>query len=321
MTAGLPTVGVVSLSQGTRPEDLAAGLASLAAQTGVDLDVIVVGNGWAPTGLPDGVRGLALETNVGIPAGRNRGAEQVRGEWIFFLDDDASLPSPTFLADAIAIATADPRIGLLQPRVDDPTGLSTPRRWIPRLRKGDPRHSSPVFSVWEGATLLPPRRWIPRLRKGEATDSSYVFSVLEAAVLMPTRVFEDIGGWGDPYFYAHEGIGLAWRVWADGRIAWYEGDLVAHHPVIDPRRHATYFRLNARNRVWLAKRNLPWLLVPFYVGSWTLVQLLRSIRNREGLGAWFGGWVEGWRERPGGRVGIGWATVWRMTIAGRPPII
>ena len=291
MTAGLPTVGVVSLSQGTRPEDLAAGLASLAAQTGVDLDVIVVGNGWAPTGLPDGVRGLALETNVGIPAGRNRGAEQVRGEWIFFLDDDASLPSPTFLADAIAIATADPRIGLLQPRVDDPTGLSTPRRWIPRLRKGDPRHSSPVFSVWEGATLL------------------------------PRDVFDRIGGWGDPYFYAHEGIELAWRVWADGRIAWYEGDLVAHHPVIDPRRHATYFRLNARNRVWLAKRNLPWVLVPFYVGSWTLVQLLRSIRNREGLGAWFGGWVEGWRERPGGRVGIGWATVWRMTIAGRPPII
>ena len=291
MTAGLPTVGVVSLSQGTRPQDLAAGLASLAAQTGVDLDVVVVGNGWAPTGLPDGVRGLALETNVGIPAGRNRGAEQVRGEWIFFLDDDASLPSPTFLADAIAIATADPRIGLLQPRVDDPTGLSTPRRWIPRLRKGDPRHSSPVFSVWEGATLL------------------------------PRDVFDRIGGWGDPYFYAHEGIELAWRVWADGRIAWYEGDLVAHHPVIDPRRHATYFRLNARNRVWLAKRNLPWLLVPFYVGSWTLVQLLRSIRNREGLGAWFGGWVEGWRERPGGRVGIGWATVWRMTIAGRPPII
>ena len=287
----LPRVGVVSLSQGTRPDDLAAGLASLAAQQGVQLDVVVVGNGWAPTGLPEGVRAVALPENVGIPAGRNRGVEHVRGEWIFFLDDDASLPSPTFIADAIALATADPRIGLLQPRVGDPTGLTSPRRWIPRLRKGEATHSSPVFSVWEGATLL------------------------------PRDVFDRIGGWGEPYFYAHEGIELAWRVWADGRIAWYAGDLLAHHPVIDPRRHDTYFRLNARNRVWLAKRNLPWVLVPFYVGSWTLVQLLRSIRSREGLRAWFGGWVEGWRTSPGGRVGIGWATVWRMTLAGRPPLI
>ena len=286
-----PTVGVVSLSQGTRPADLAAGLASLAAQVGVELDIVVVGNGWAPTGLPDDVRALALPKNVGIPAGRNRGAEAVRGDWIFFLDDDASLPSPTLIADAIAMAVADQRIGLMQPRVDDPTGLTSPRRWIPRLRKGDASRSSPVFSVWEGATLL------------------------------PRDVFDRIGGWGEPYFYAHEGIELAWRVWADGRIAWYAGDLVAHHPVIDPRRHATYFRLNARNRVWLAKRNLPWVLVPFYVGTWTLVQLVRSVRNREGLGAWFGGWVEGWRSSPGGRVSIGWATVWRMTMAGRPPLI
>ena len=287
----LPRVGVVSLTQGTRPGDLAVGLASLAAQQGVQLDIVVVGNGWTPTGLPDGVRAVALPENVGIPAGRNRGVEHVRGEWIFFLDDDASLPSPTFIADAIALATADPRIGLLQPRVGDPTGLTSPRRWIPRLRKGEATHSSPVFSVWEGATLL------------------------------PRDVFDRIGGWGEPYFYAHEGIELAWRVWADGRIAWYAGDLLAHHPVIDPRRHDTYFRLNARNRVWLAKRNLPWVLVPLYVGSWTLVQLLRSIRSREGLRAWFGGWVEGWRTSPGGRVGIGWATVWRMTLAGRPPLI
>ena len=52
----LPTVGVVSLSQGTRPDDLNRGLASLAAQTGVDLDIVVVGNAWKPVGLPPGVR-------------------------------------------------------------------------------------------------------------------------------------------------------------------------------------------------------------------------------------------------------------------------
>lgn len=286
-----PTVGVVSLTQGTRPDDLARGLASLAAQTGVTLDTVVVGNAWVPEGLPAGVRGVHLPENLGIPAGRNAGAAVVSGDYIFFLDDDASIPSPTFLADAIAKIEADPTIGLLQPRVVDPSGVSNPRRWIPRIRKGDPEHSSNVFSVWEGATLL------------------------------PRAVYDAAGGWGAPYFYAHEGIELAWRVWDTGHRVLYAGDLVAHHPAIDPARHSYYYRLNARNRVWLGKRNLPWVLVPFYVGSWTAIQLLRSIRRPAGLGAWLGGWVAGWREKPGGRRRIKWITVWRMTRAGRPPLV
>ena len=287
----VPTVGVVSLTQGTRPDDLARGLASLAAQTGVTLDTVVVGNGWEPTGLPDGVKAVHLAENLGIPAGRNRGVDAVEGEYVFFLDDDASIPSPTFLADAIAKIEADPGIGLLQPRVVDPSGVENPRRWIPRIRKGDPAQSGNVFSVWEGATLL------------------------------PRTVFDATGGWGEPFFYAHEGIELAWRVWDQGLRVHYAGDLVANHPAIDPARHSYYYRLNARNRVWLAKRNLPWVLVPVYVAAWTGIQLLRSIRRPAGLRAWLGGWVAGWREKPGGRKGIRWVTVWRMTLAGRPPLV
>ena len=287
----MPRVGVVSLSQGTRQADLQRGLDSLLAQTGVELDIVVVGNGWNPTGLPNGVSALHLTENLGIPAGRNRGAELVAGDYIFFLDDDASIPSPTFLAYAIAKIVADPTIGLIQPRVVDPDGTTSPRRWVPRIRKGDAARSGAVFSVWEGATLL------------------------------PRAVFDATGGWAEPFFYAHEGIELAWRVWDQGLRAWYAGDLVAHHPAIEPTRHEYYYRLNARNRVWLAKRNLPWALAPLYVASWTGVQLLRSARRPLALTAWFGGWTAGWRENPGGRRRIRWVTVWRMTLAGRPPLL
>ena len=92
-------------------------------------------------------------------------------------------------------------------------------------------------------------------------------------------------------------------------------------PAIDPARHSYYYRLNARNRVWLAKRSLPWVLAPLYVGSWTGIQLLRSIRRPAGLRAWLGGWLAGWRENPGGRRRIKWVTVWRMTRSGRPPLV
>ena len=287
----VPTVGVVLLTQGTRPDDLDRAIRSVLAQTGVHLEIVCVGNGWRPTGLPDGVAALALPENLGIPAGRNRGADVVNGDYIFFLDDDASIPDPLFLDAAIAKLRHDRFIGLLQPRVDDPSGLTSPRRWIPRIRKGEATHSSPVFSVWEGAVVL------------------------------PRAVFDATGGWAEPFFYAHEGIELAWRVWDQGLRAWYAGDLEANHPVIQPTRHSDYYRLNARNRVWLARRNLPAVLIPLYVGSWTGIQILRWARNPEALRAWFGGWREGWSSDPGERRPMSWRTVWRMTLAGRPPIV
>ena len=116
--------------------------------------------------------------------------------------------------------------------------------------------------------------------------------------MLPRDVFDATGGWAEPFFYAHEGIELAWRVWDQGRRAWYAGDLVAHHPAIDPTRHAEYYRLNARNRVWLARRNLPAAARPASTSaSWTgdpAAALVRATRRR--CGAWFGGWREGWRR-------------------------
>ncbi len=68
----------------------AAAIESLLAQEGVEVDVVVVGNGWQPEGLPE-VRGVFLPEDVGIPGGRNAGVPAVRGELLFFLDDDARL--------------------------------------------------------------------------------------------------------------------------------------------------------------------------------------------------------------------------------------
>lgn len=290
-----PQVGVVVLTQGTRPHDLLRGVESVLRQTGVGTDIVVVGNGWDPAtaepALPDGVRTLALPENLGIPAGRNRGVPLVAGEYLLFLDDDADIPSPRFLHDAIALLRTAPSIGMIQPRL--------------RARDGEPS----------------PRRWIPRIRKGEPERSSAVFSVLEAVIVLPRAIFERAGGWADPFFYAHEGIELAWRVWDQGKRVWYAGDLVAEHPAVSPTRHSYYYRLNARNRVWLARRNLPAVLVPVYVASWTGIQLLRWFRKPAVLRAWFGGWREGWVTGPGQRRPIRWRTVWRMTIAGRPPIV
>ena len=84
---------------------------------------MVVGNGWQPVDLPAGVRGARAAGNVGIPAGRNAGVPLVSGELLFFLDDDARLPTDDVLSRMAGQFAADPELGLIQPRVVDPTGL------------------------------------------------------------------------------------------------------------------------------------------------------------------------------------------------------
>ena len=141
---------------------------------------------------------------------------------------------------------------------------------------------------------------------------------------MRRDVLELVEGWPELYAYAHEGIELAWRIWDAGFTVWYAGDLAVVHPPIDPTRHATYHRFNARHRVWTARRNLRHPFVWLYVATWTVVQVVRGVRSAEGragLRPWFAGWLEGWRVDPGGRRPLSWSTHWRMTRLGRPPVV
>lgn len=291
----LPSFGVVVLTMGRRPDELRRGLDSVLAQRDVTIDMVVVGNGWDPVDLPEGVRAVFLPENVGIPAGRNAGVPHVQGRYLFFLDDDAWLLDEGFLAECARRLEADPTIGMIQPRIVDP----------------DHRGEEPT-------------RWVPRIRKGDPGDSGEIFALMEMAVVLPRAVFDETGGWPGSFFYAHEGIELAWRVWDTGRRVWYAGDLQVGHPVMDPSRHDEYFRLNARNRVWLARRCLPWPVSWAYVGSWTGVQLARWWRTPRRLAPWFAGWRAGWVEDP--RVGdprpkLRWRTVAAMGRHGRLPII
>lgn len=285
-----PRFGCVALTQGTRPTELRRGLESLLAQRDVDVDVVVVGNGWQPVDLPDGVRSVALPENVGIPAGRNAGVPLVEGELLFFLDDDASLPDETTLASLADMFETEADLGVVQLRVVDPTGVANPRRHVPRLVVGDAARSSDVTSFWEGACGI---------RRG----------ALDVA-----------GGWPGEFFYAHEGIDLAWRMMDAGYRVRYAGDLVVHHPVVAPTRHGFYHYMSARNRVWIARRNLPWPLAAVYVTTWLLLTLAR-LRDRAALRDVARGYRDGFRLPSGARKPISWRTIGRMTRIGRPPVL
>jgi GT2 family glycosyltransferase len=284
----MTAVGAVVLTQGRRPAELAAALDSLAAQRGVDLDVVVVGNGWDPAGLP--VRGVHVPEDRGIPAGRNAGVPAVRGDLLFFLDDDARLADPGTLAGVAERFAADTELGMLQLRVIASDGGRAPRDWVPRLRVGDPARSSDVTAVWEGAVAI--RR----------------------------AVFERAGGWPEEFRFAHEGIDLAWRVLDTGHRVAYAGDLAVLHPAYATFAHGYSAYYGARNRVWLARRNLPLPLGAIYVASFVL-RTLPLLRSRGRARAALRGYRDGLRGPCGPRRRLRVNTLWRMTRAGRPPLI
>ncbi|MBX5440478.1 MAG: glycosyltransferase family 2 protein [Solirubrobacteraceae bacterium] len=286
----MTAVGAIVLTGGRRPDDLRLAVDSLRRQRGVDVDVVVVGNGCAPGGLPDGVRVVSLPEDVGIPGGRNAGVGHVHGDLLFFLDDDAALRDDDALAAVAAKFAADPRLGAVQLRVEPRDGGPRLRNWTPRLRVGDPARSSDVAALWEGAVAV--RR----------------------------SVFAAVGGWPAEFRYVHEGVDLAWRVLDAGYRVHYAGDVVALHPSHAVGRHGYSAYHGARNRVWLARRHLPVALgVPFVAtfAARSLPMLLRRRHVRDALR----GYRDGLRGDCGPRRPLRAATLWRMTRTGRPPVI
>ena len=284
--------GCVVLTTGSRPDDLRRALDSLLAQQGVELDIVVVGNGWEPIGLPEGTRGVGLAEDRGIPAGRNAGAERAEGELLFFLDDDASLAEPDALARVAERFRTHAELGLLQLRVDPRDGGAPARDWLPRLRVGDRTRSGELTAVWEGAVAI--RR----------------------------SLFAEVGGWPAEFRFVHEGIDLAWRVMDAGFTVEYAGDIAALHPEPAPvaARHGYSLYYGMRNKVWLARRHLPLPLGVPYAGLFALrgVVRLRSAGDARALAK---GFRDGMRQPCGRRRTLRPRTLWRMTRAGRPPLI
>ncbi|MFF3171637.1 glycosyltransferase family 2 protein [Streptomyces sp. NPDC057900] len=288
-------LGAVIITMGNRPAELRALLDSVAAQKGDRIEVVVVGNGSPVPDVPAGVRTVELPENLGIPGGRNVGIEAFGPsgadvDALLFLDDDGLLPLTDTAELCRQAFEADSKLGIISFRIADPDTGETQRRHVPRLRAADPLRSSRVTTFLGGANAV------------------------------RTRVIAEVGPLPGDFFYAHEETDLAWRALDAGWLIDYRADMVLNHPTTAPSRHAVYHRMVARNRVWLARRNLPAPLVPVYLGVWLLLTLLRR-PSGPALKAWFGGFREGWSKPCGPRRPMKWRTVWRLTRLGRPPVI
>ncbi|WP_331742223.1 glycosyltransferase (plasmid) [Streptomyces sp. NBC_00876] len=291
----LPRIGVVIVTMGTRPRELEALLASVEKQDVPAARVMLVGNATPLTDVDvaGNVTKVPLQENLGCPGGRNVGLgrllESGEADVVIELDDDGLLIDADVFRTVQQLFATDPELGIVGFRVADEQGR-TERRWVPRLRAGDPMRGGPVTAFLGGG---------------------HAFS-------MP--MLGEIGLWPAEFFFGHEESDLAWRALDAGWKILYEPGLVLQHPRTSPARHAGHYRFTARNRVWLARRRLPVPLIPLYLGVWIVLTMAR-IRSLAGVKAWWGGFAEGVRKPCGPRRPMKWRTVWRMTRLGRPPLL
>ncbi len=250
-----------------------------------------VGNGWEPTGLPDGVARArpARERRDPRPVA-TPGAEVVDGE-LRVLPRRRRLPCrprPSCVTRS-ACSNGTRRSGWSSRAWSTPRACQ-PDAVDPRIRKGAADQLVAGLLRWEGAVVLP----MDVLRATEAGARS---------TSTRTRASSSPGACGTPAA-------------APGTPATSSRTT---RP-IDPARHREYYRLNARNRVWLAPpqpAGRAATAVRRVVGRhpgrpprWRHPRRLRrgSAASREG-----------WTTDCGPVHVMGWLTIGRMALAGRPP--
>ncbi|MER6535042.1 glycosyltransferase family 2 protein [Streptomyces sp. 900105755] len=294
-----PRLAVAVVTMGNRPDEVDALLRSVAKQDLAPARIVIVGNGCRlpefarRLDLPGEVTTVDVEDNLGCPGGRNVALATLRAfgdvDVVVELDDDGLLVDVEVFRQVRDLFAADPRLGIVGFRIADERGV-TQRRHVPRVGNADP------------------------MRGG------YVTGFLGGGHALRMAMLAETGDWPAEFFFAHEETDLAWRAADAGWRILYAPELLLQHPRTSPARHAVYFRVTARNRVWLTRRRLPLPLIPVHLGVWILITLLRA-RSTGGLRAWFAGFAEGLREPAGERRPMRWRTVWRLTRLGRPPVV
>ena len=211
---------------------------------------------------------------------------------LLFLDDDGLLADartpPSCAGEAFA---ADPELGIISFRIADPDTGETQRRHVPRLRAADPMRSSRVTTFLGGANAV------------------------------RTKVFAEVGGLPDEFFYAHEETDLAWRALDAGWLIDYRSDMVLLPPddgALAGTRSTTGWS-PATASGWPAATCPPrWSRSTSASGCCSPSPAAPRGPRCE---AWLGGFKEGWTTPCGPRRPMKWRTVWRLTRLGRPPVI
>jgi hypothetical protein len=230
MPHDLPDITVSVVSWNTRAE-LARCLESVMAQEGTSFEVIVVDNASS-----DGSAALVREAfpqvtliandrNVGFSRAHNQSLELGRGRYFMLLNPDALLPERDTLARLVAFADANPEVGIVGPRIENPDGtLQLSARRFPTISAG-------IFRRTPFGKLFPRNRFVREYvmsdwAHDEVRDVDWVSG---SALVIRRKVIGSVGGLDPGFFMYCEDVDWAYRARRRGwRVCYYPMARVVH---------------------------------------------------------------------------------------------
>ena len=265
-------------------------LDALRSVAGEGVERIVVDNG-STDGSPEAagalgpdVRLLRTGSNVGYAQACDLAASEARGEFLMFLNNDATL-EPGCLDRLLEEADIDQRTAVWQPVVTaDRSGFESAGGMFTR-----------AGFIWRLSEPL--------------TDRPYpVFTAMGPCLLVRRRVFEDVGGFDPSLFAYSEDVDLCWQV----RLAGYEVKVVPRALVLH-RGGTTTARILSPERIYhLGYRNR---LRTILANSAPLtLAVVLPIHLAASLAVVVGFLVRG---RPAAALAIARGLVWPLTNIGR----
>jgi N-acetylglucosaminyl-diphospho-decaprenol L-rhamnosyltransferase len=174
---------------------------------------------------PSGPRLVVSPSNLGFGGGCNLGAADSTADALFFLNPDARL-TPGATARLIAALEADPSLGVVAPRVVDPSGES---RAASAGAEPSLRSSLGHFLILGRVPGI--RRFFEPAFKADSGARSRPDWVSGAAMLVRKRAFDEVGGFDARIFMYMEDVDLCRRLREKGWAIGYEPEAAVEHGI------------------------------------------------------------------------------------------
>ncbi len=187
---------------------------SLLQQHEVQLEIILVDNASPDNSLqllkahlPQAVRLIASDTNLGFARANNLAAKNAHGDYVLVLNPDTLIEDKYAIKKLLERLNAKPQVGLLAPAVIEP-------------RKGNKR--VPARASYPSSSQLRHTHTLKSL-------PGKIAWVLGACMLMKREVYQQIGGFDEDFFLYGEDADICLRVRMAGYEIDYAEDIVITH--------------------------------------------------------------------------------------------
>lgn len=286
MQKGLVSIIIVTRNSAAT---LQACLLSIQNQSYTNHEIIVVDNGSTDKTLafvnPQKAEIFANPCNLGFAKANNKALAIARGEFILFLNSDATI-EPNYLEVLISFLERDSSLGAVSGK-------------IVRQPTANKRTIDSTGLLMEHWRLLPRDRGEGEIDRGQYSKAAYVFGVPGACSLYRRAALDAVAigqeVMDEDFFAYYEDVDLAWRIRQQKWKALYIPEAIAYHCKKGPRSKEPFIQIKAfTNRYWCYIKNekvLNFLTYAFIAVPYEILRVIKTlILNPSWIQAYFKEW-------------------------------